>query len=223
MKIRKISYSINYIHIITFNQYYRKIIAPYFSYENLAYGIDNEITINEGARLVFKNEGVLINLKKENITFVYEGDISDVKRAHPILDYFFSIYEKIKSIDEFKKTVRHEIIIDAVEILDGADYEKYLKNNHFLKNPFGKLDEYGCSLEFVQDAQTIKMQAGNYTDKDIKKYDLTPYETEYNKDLFKGVGLMCRLVLKENIQSSSFSAFKNLLKDGETFISKYYE
>jgi hypothetical protein len=222
MKIRKINYTINYIHIITFNQYYRNIIAPYFSYENMSYAIDNENTIHESARLVFKNEGALIELKKENISFVYEGDVSEIKKAHPILEHFFSLYEKLKTINGYTKTIRHQIVISAVDIIKKSEYESIMAQNDFIKNPFGKLSDFGITFDFLKEELTFRFHSGSFSENDIQKYSLTPFRVEYNEDLMDNHGLMCQVTAQERISTSNFSRFKNLLKEGEIIISTYY-
>jgi hypothetical protein len=221
MKIRKIVYNIDYIHVLTFKEHYKAIIGPYFEYEPLEYGIDNEGTMNESIRLIFKNEGFILQFRKEGILMLFEGDISEVKRNNAVVDVFFDIYEKIKKIDGFCKTKRHRIVIDAVTIDEKTIVEPQLENNMYLKNPFGKLEEFGTILQFERDSKKCKLHFGNYLEKDIKQYNLTPLNTEYNKDLIGNVGFMCQTTVGEEITNSSFSKFKSLLKEGEDIIHLY--
>ena len=78
MKIRRLQYNIDYTHIITFKEEYKQAVLPYFGFENLRYGIDNENTINESIRLIFSTETIALFIRKEGITFLFEGDIIDL-------------------------------------------------------------------------------------------------------------------------------------------------
>lgn len=218
MTIRKITYNISYIHILTFREHYKSIIAPYFEYEPLRYGIDDENTRNESIRLIFENEGFIIHAKKEGLLFMYEGEISDVKKNNPIIDIFFEIFEKIKNIDGFAKTKRHELITDAVAIVEEEAIHNY---PNYLYNPFGKLKEYATIFEFEKEAKKIRFQFGNFSDSDIKKQNISPLNTDFNKELIGKIGLMCQVNIKEDITNSSFTKFKNVLKESETIIENY--
>ncbi|MCY7362977.1 MAG: hypothetical protein LH629_13075 [Ignavibacteria bacterium] len=221
MKVRKIVYKIDYIHILTFREFYKSIIAPYFIYEPLEYGIDNENTLNEGARLVFRNEGFIINLRKEGIILIFEGDISEVKKSNPIIDMYFEIYEKIKKIDGFAKTKRHSLSLDSVMFLQKEEIERLLVKNNYLVNPFGEITEFATVFNFEKKDKKYRLQFGNYSGKDIKQFDLSPLQTEYNKELNSKFGLMCNLNIVEEIGNPSFSKFKLLIKDGEDVVENY--
>lgn len=223
MVIRKITYSIGYVHVLTFKENYKSIITPYFDFEPLEYAIDNENTISESIRLIFRNEGFILLFRKEGITFIYEGNVNDIKKNNPIIDIFFEIYEKIKKIEGFSKTKRHEINIDAVGIVEKEKSELLLERNLYLTNPFGKLREFATIFEFERDLKKYRLQFGNFSEDDIKKYNLSPLNTEHNSDLKGNFGLMCQVTVKEDITSSSFNKFKQLLKDGEGVINLYLE
>jgi len=120
MKIRRIQYNIDYVHIITFREEYKLAIVPYFGFDNLKYGIDNENTINESVRLIFEADHLAIFIRKEGITFLFEGDINDLKNQNGVIKLFWDMYERVKTFRGYKKTSRHSIIVHAVEIKDDA-------------------------------------------------------------------------------------------------------
>jgi len=222
MKIRKIQYTIDFVHIITFKDEYKAALLPYFGLENVGYTIQNENSIHENIKLVFNNETMVIFMRKEIMTVIYEGEILDIKRSTGVLKIFFDILEKIKEFKGFYGIHRHSLVVNAVNIETKEKIEQVLNQNPYLvNNPFLKVNEFACIYEFEKDQYQCKFNFGNYNEKDILKYDLTPFNTEYNKDLIKGVGLMCNLELSEKVTSSSFSKFKTMLTDSEQIISTY--
>lgn len=222
MKIRRIQYNIDYVHILTFREEYKLAIIPYFGFDNLRYGIDNENTINESIRLIFASDFMAFFIRKDGLTFVYDGDHKDLKNQNGIIKPFFEIYDRIKAFHGFKKATRQSIIAHAVDLTDKDVVEKTLKKNpYFSINPFGNLTEFGCNYEFTKDDKQYKFQFGNFSDKDIKVHDLRSLGSEFNKDLLDGVGYMCRSEIFEKCINPSYSKFKSLLTDSEQIISSY--
>ncbi len=222
MKIRRIQYNIDYTHILTFREEYKNAVLPYFGFDNLRYGIDNENSVNESIRMIFVTETIALFIRKEGITFLFEGDVNDLKNQTGVIKFFWDIYEKIKAFKGFKKTHKHSLIIHAVKILEKPAIETILNDcPSFTINPFGVLDDFAANYEFRKNEKSYKFIFGNYSEKDIKRYDLTPFKTEANKELFGNVGLMCKLDVFEDCSTPSFSKFKSLLADAEGIISSY--
>ena len=220
MKVRKVVFNIDYLHLIAFPNYYKEIIAPYFSFDNLQYGIDNYNTIHESARLIFPNEGFALQFRKEGVTMMYEGDISEIKKTNPVVDIFFDIYEKIKKIPGYSKSVRHKIAIDCVDIID-KEFSLDEIAGKYLKNPYKELKEFGTVFEFPSNEKDYTLKFGNYTEKDIQKFDLSPLKVKFNSDLTGGKGIMCQVTILQLTTTSSFSKFKELLKEAEDVVNTY--
>jgi len=222
MKIRRVQYNIDYVHIISFREEYKQAVIPYFGFDNLRYGIDNENTINESIRLIFTTESIALYIRKEGISIIFEGDSNDLKNQNGVIKLLWDLYEKIIKFHGYRKTSRHSLICHAVEIKKQNDNDKFLKQNpYFVVNPFGKLNEFCCVYEFEKDNKKYKFEFGNFSEKDIKKHDLRPFETEFNEDLVGSVGLMCRTEIREETHTVSFSKFKKLLTETEKIISSY--
>lgn len=222
MKIRRLQYNIDYTHILTFKDEYRAAVLPYFGFDNLRYGIDNENSINESIRMIFMTETIALFIRKEGITFLFEGDVTDLKNQTGVIKFFWDIYEKIKLFKGYKKTNRHSLITHSVEIMKKEEVEEILKDCPCFKiNPFGALDDFAANYEFKKAEKIFKFIFGKYSEKDIKTYDLTPFKTEGNKELFENVGIMCKLDIFEDCKTPSFSKFKSLLSEAENIISSY--
>lgn len=222
MKIRRLQYNIDYTHILTFKEEYKQAVLPYFGFDNLRYGIDNENTSNESIRLIFTTETIALFIRKEGITFIFEGDTNDLKNQTGVIRFFWDIFEKIKSFKGYKKSNRHSLIAHAVEIMEKDKVNSILSNCPYFKlNPFGKLDEFAAIYDFKNNEKSYKFNFGNYSEKDLKTYDLTPFKTEFNNDLFDNLGLMCRLESFEDCKTPSFSKFKSLLAETEGIISSF--
>lgn len=212
MSIRRIQYQVDYLHIITFQEEYKKAIAPYFGFEGLEYGIDNENTINEGVRLIFKQENLALFFRKEAIVIIYEGNGDDLKNQNSIFKIFWELYEKVKGFYGYTKTIQHTLIVHAVDIRDSKEVVELLRGNKFLsQNPFGNLDEFMCVYHFTKDEILYKFNFGNYSERDIKIHDLSPFKAKFNEDLVNNVGIMGRLEITEPDRSPTFTKFKSLL------------
>ena len=222
MEIRRIQYNIDYVHIITFKDEYKKAVIPYFGFENLKYGIDNENTINESIRLIFASDYMALFIRNDGLTIIYDGSQKDLKNQNGVIKFFWEIYERIKTFNGYKKSTRHSIISHAVHLTEKDIVEKSLNNNEYLNiNPFGKLTDFGCVYEFEKEDKEYKFQFGNYSEKDLKKHDLRPLGSEFNKDLNDGLGFMCRIEIIEKCTNPSFSKFKALLSNTEQIISSF--
>lgn len=211
MKIRRTQYNIDYVHILTFREEYKKAVLPFFGFDNLRYGIDNENTLNESIRLIFTEEALAVLARKEGITMIFEGDIEQLKSPNSIISVFWKIYEKISNLQGFKKASRHSLIVHAVDLKEDEYVKNLLKENKYLAvNPFGKLSEFGCVYEFEKDDNEFKFEFGNYNNNDIKKHDLRPFNTEASEELVDRVGIMCRAEIREKCHSPNHTRFKAL-------------
>lgn len=222
MKIRKIQYNINFVHILKFQQEYKEVIFPYFALDNIRYAIDNENSIHETIRLVFENENVALILNKGTLQFVYEGDVAALKKSNTMTQIYFDIFEKVKKLSSYHKTVGHNMIVFCVDILSADISKKILeKPPYFTNNPYPNVNEFATIYEFTKDSYGCKLHFGNYSKKDLKIHDLMPFKTEYNSDLLDGVGTMARFEAKESIANSTFTKFKSLLSFCEESLSSF--
>jgi hypothetical protein len=224
MIIKRLQYNIDYVHVITFREEYKKAISPYFGFDNLRYGIDNENTIHESVRLIFQNEHIALFLRKEGFSIVFEGDTMELQEANGIMKPFWDLFEKIKRFEGYKKATRHTLIVNAVDIDEGVNIDEILRNNpYFTNNPFGELKEFACVYEFQEDDKYYKFEFGNFSERDIKTYDLRPFNSTYTEDLIGARGLMCRLEINEPSNEPNHRKFKSLLRKAEKTISTFIE
>lgn len=221
MNIRRIQYNIDYIHILTFKEEYKPAIIPYFGFDGIRYGIDNENTINETMRLIFANEHLALSIRKDGITMIYEGDQEDLKNQNGVVKFYWDIYEKIKTFQGFRKPLRHTIILNAVHLDKDLASESLKNNKYFTLNPFGELTEFAALYEYNKEDKEYKFQFGNFSEKDIKIHDLSPFKTSFNSDLSSELGIMCRLEILQKEANPTFSKFKSLLTEAERIISSY--
>ncbi len=183
MELRKFTYSIDYTHILQFKDIYKKIVAPFFTFQNLEYAIDNENTIDEGIRLIFKNEGFAIILKKDATILICERLDKDIFKHSSVTDIFFTMYENLKNSGHFLKTNRHRISCIFVELDKEPNAQRMLKP-HRMENPFNtSLREYSSIFEFTKDQKKYKIETGNFNSEDIQKHDMTPFKGSFNKSI----------------------------------------
>lgn len=222
MSIRRIQYQIDYVHILSFKDEYISAVTPFFLFEQLEYAVDNENTINETIRLIFKTDNLAIIIRKEAITFFYEGDSAEIKNLNGPLKIFWELFDKIKKFKDFTTATRHTLIVHAVTIQPKVEISKVLQDNPFFtKNPFGLLSEFACLYEFLKDENKYKFHFGNFTEKDIRVHDLRPFKTEFNNDLLKGVGIMGRLETVEIEKNPNHTKLKAFLQKSEKVFSEF--
>jgi hypothetical protein len=220
MKVRKTAYNVDYFHLLTFKDYYREVISPYFNHPNLQYGIDAENTVNESIRLIYKNESFTFQFRKDGATFIYEGDVADLKKSNPVLTIYFDILDKIRKIPGFTVIKRHKLTLTCVEVLEEGKVDELLLKNEYTFNPFGKLKDFGTILEWEEKTKKCRMEFGSFSESDIKKYDISPFKTKHNKELPGSKGLMCQFTINDELNSVSHSQLKSLIQESESFISK---
>lgn len=222
MPIRKCHYQVDYIHILTFKEEYKSAILPYFGFDNLEYAIDNENSIHENIRLIFKNENMGILFRKEAIVLIYEGDAADLGNANGPVKFFWDLLERVKKFTGFKKFTKHHLITYAVDIHPKEEIDKFLENPPFLvKNSFGKLSEVAGLYEFEKGGVQHKFQYGNFSARDIKTHDLVSFKSAFNADLYDSVGIMGRLEVTEPNGGPSFGKFKSLLTHSEKIFKNF--
>ena len=216
MSIKRFQYQIDYYHILSFKEEYKDAVAPYFAFDKVEYGIDNEGSINETIRLVFKAESIAIVLKKDGIVFIFEGESDTLKNQNGPVKLFWDLFERVKNFKNYHRAVRHVLLVHAVSFKTEDEIsEMLIKTPYFTCNPFGEMDEFACIYEFTKDDIEYKLQFGNYSSKDIKKHDLRPFQTEFTKDLIDKVGIMGRLEVIELEKSPTFGKFKSLISKAE--------
>ncbi|MBN2745258.1 MAG: hypothetical protein JXR34_00895 [Bacteroidales bacterium] len=223
MAIRRVQYSIDYVHILTFKEEYKKAVIPYFGFDALRYGIDNENTINESIRLVFEQEKFAIVFRKEGISFIYDGSAEDLKSQNGVMKIFWEMYDRTKSFEGYKRSSKHQLLCHDVNLVDRIEYEKLTKEApHFSVNPFGALDDFACIYEYKKGAKSYKFEFGNFKNEDIKIQELRFLNSEFNSDLDSdSFGTLCKTEIKEELSNPSFSKFKELLADSESLIKSF--
>jgi hypothetical protein len=220
MQPRKLTFVVGYIHILTFKDQIKKIIAPYFTYD-LEYGIDNEGTLQENVRLVFKKEGFILQFNKEMASLVYEGPIFNVRKNNVHVEMFLDILEKIRKMETFIKIQYQSMFIDFVGFEKPEIYNKLLESNSYIFNPFGKIKEFASIIEYEYEGKQYNLQFGNFNEGDIEKRKLSPLKTTFNQELVGKMGTMAQMQVKEDTPTVSFSKFKTLISDIENSLLKY--
>jgi hypothetical protein len=227
MKIRKIQYKIEYSHILTFSLHYKDIIAPFFKIPNLSYGFENQGTIDESINLIFKESKCAIQCNKGFVTVIYEGDPEDLKRSEsPQMLNFFDILAAISDMSAFGFYTRHSIQAQAVKMYEeGFELNEFqdAKNSKFIKFfPLSNLNEFALTFESGTVNDYRRIQFGNFSQRDIKNFDLTPFKTEHNSDLTSGnSGYMCDIVITEPLSAKSRTKFKELLTLVQTEVRRF--
>lgn len=230
MKIRRVQYDVEFSHILTFQEEYRSKIASVFTEHKLRYGLENTGTIDESIKLVFTDLTLIVHCSKGALRMVYEGDPRDfIRGGSPQWDVFMEIFNSIKQISGFGYLTRHSLQAIAVKVLEKEEVpcelnEGSLSSSKYIKfSPYQNYNEFGLIYENVnvQNEDFSKITFGNYSFSDIQKFDITPFESEYNEDLFTNVGYMADAIIKRPFSSFSKTSFKDILKEVEDLISKF--
>lgn len=220
MKVRKIQFDIDYTHILTFREEYKNAIIPYFGLDEVRYAIENENTIDEKIRLIFKNEAIAILFRKDGISYIYEGDSNETLDSVGVTKFFWDIFEKTKLFRGYLGVNRNHISIMAVETLEEDSYLKIADSpRQFSQNPFGKLEDWTSIYDFEKEpGKTYKIQFGNFCSKDISKHEISPFKTKYNEDLKTSNGLLAIVDIFERKKSANFSQYKKLFSEAISYL-----
>lgn len=228
MKIRRIQYQINFTHIITFAQEYKPIIAKLFAIDGMQYAIDRPGTIDETARLIFPNDNVLIQLSKESLILAYEGNVDQLNTSHPFVEVFYGLYEDVKGFIGYTRTANHTLRSYAVAILGSTDETDELEmvntnvDQLVCLNPFGGLNEFACTYNFDKPLGNCNVVVGNYNEKDIAKFDLSPFKAQENADLFgNNIGMMAETTIVGTESAPNRSKFLGLIKLNKELLAEF--
>jgi len=219
--IRRVQYNIDYAHILTFREEYKSVISRFFGHENVRYRIENENTINELVRLVFDDLYMGLSFRKDGLTMIYNGSSSDLKRSDVQMEYFWEIYERVKSLKGYTRTVMHTMKLHAVEIRSVEETQQVKKNSiKYLSINHDDLEDFLVNYIYKKSGIDFSIGIGNYSERDIDKQDLMPFKNKSNEDLNGNVGVMCVLEMKEKCSSPTFNKFKENIKIAEGAISE---
>ncbi len=223
MTIRKVIYSVEYNHILTFSSEYRKVIAPYFKYPNLSYGFDDLDTFNESIRLIFTKEHYAVHCRKDAIIFVYEGPIESlINSSSPPMDFLFDVINSISQIPGFGNFTHHQLQLFAVsESENVCEVSNSVEKSNFIKKvPFEKVDDFAIVFETKDDDKAAKFEIGNFKPQDVDRFKLSEFKSPFNEDLRDKTGYLYNLTIKERSDKASFSRYKTFL---DTTKKKLYE
>lgn len=210
MRIRKIQYNIAYSHILSFKDDYKKITAPYFGWNKVRYTVENLNTINESLKLVFTEYNTVMHFRKDGVTIMFEGSDDTFLSDSSLLKEYFMMYNKIRNLDCYSRTSKHDLLVHAV------DTEKKIESSDYLKiNPYKeKMIDFACVYHYSYKNYDINISFGDYKLSDIEKYDLSPFKSPENKDLFNPeVGMICELRLVTDESEPTFAKLKKLFYD----------
>lgn len=162
-----------------------------------------------------------MQFNKEMSTLVYEGPIETVRKSNPHMDIFFDILGKIAKIDTFNSIKYVNIGVDYVGLITKDQYDQLLVSNKYVYNPNEKFDEFAVIMEFHKENKTYRLEFGNFNEGDIEKRALSPLKTLFNKELLGQYGVMAQTRINEELNSASFSKFKELIADATNVLNRY--
>ena len=228
MKLRKVQYDLEFTHILTFQENYRSKIAPIFQEPNLRYGLENIGTLEESIKLIFKELGLVFQCNMGAVRVMFEGDPKDfVKGGSPQWDLFVQVVNCIKSIEGFGHITRHRMQVHAVDI-NNEEQEVFelkrdtISNSKYLKfAPYSKFNEFAIIYENGIEGDGSKVTFGNFSESDINKFNLSPFNTAYNKDLFSGIGYIADVIAHRPLSSFSKSSYKDILEEVNNVITQF--
>ena len=117
MKIRRTQYDLEYTHVLTFQEEYKKIVAPLFKEPNLRYGFENINTQEESIKLIFTDLHFIIHCSKSAIRMMYEGNPNDfVRGGSPQWDLFETILKSFKELGGFGNILRHKLQVHSIHL-----------------------------------------------------------------------------------------------------------
>jgi len=225
MNICKIQFETRYTHILDFHQKYKTIFTPYLNLDDLKFTIENTNTVQEYIVLKFEESFYHIQCRMDRMIFIYEGDMSVVRKSNSPIKLFFDILEKILAIDIGIKRKFSTLAIWAVEPID-QEVEVIRKKfesvflNKSISEIYSDSDDYAIVLERNLTPDKFKLTFGLYSPDDLGRYNLSPFKADRNDFLKSSYGLMAEITNSKTSSTSSFSKFKEMFEESEVFLSK---
>ena len=223
METIKIVYMIQYYHVLTFSNEYRKKMARFFSMPNLRYGIDEQGTLNETIRLIFNNEKVGFRINKETAMMTFSGSLDKFKAEKGMLDTFFDVFKAVSSIDGFQGVISHELHSYSV-LLDKeiVEFESIDKSQLIKPSISGKLEDFAIILDVLNDTMKVSANIGNYRPKDITTFDLLPFDP-VNEDMQTKTGYLIELKIKQSVTDLDRNNMRKLLSTTKSYLKEILE
>lgn len=218
MEIIKTTYEIRYPFILDFRDVYKKIINPFFIYPNAKYAIGNEGTRMEFIRMTFPNSNHLLFFHPDKITFVYDGEFSDLEKKGNVIKRVFDILEKLSQIATFTETTSEIVEIYSLNQIELSTKEIVSKfrdqfvSKNVIKDPL----DLAILEEGVYSGLKASLQYGPFLpDIELDRFDLFSIDPEKRLELKSKQGLLCKVSLVSSQKSSNYKSF---LKMGRTAV-----
>ncbi len=172
METLKVIYEIKYPRILSFREFYKPIINPYFLYPSAKYAIGNEGTHQEYIRLTFEESKYYLVFTPDTISFQYEGSIQDLLKDGSHITTVFEVFRKLKESTHLLK-----ISSELLEMFSFKDYSEDFVNTFVQKSKIDLFidepEDYAIIEEGSIDNYKCFLQYGPFkSSKDVKSYNL---------------------------------------------------
>lgn len=222
MKTCKVQFETRFTHILNFHQSYKVFLNPFLAHEGFTFTIENVQTLNESIRFQYESS-YHIDCRMDRIIFLYEGDPDLLNSSNGPIKLFFNIVEAYKKNELFGHFKLNIILGTSVEVIEQKRKElssnfkkKYFTNliNEILKEPV----DIGIIIEDGDEDYYTKVEFGLFQPSDFQKYQISPFNSDYNSKLKDANGLMSIIQINEKSRECNFEKFKSLFKEQQRLL-----
>ena len=165
---------------------------------------------NQTPLRIIERYNTVMHFRKDGITIMFEGSEAEFTGDGSLIKEFFTMYEHITKLECFNRATKHELVVYAVDTTIESEEHEYLAKNPIQQD----LIEYACVYHYKLNNYDIHFTIGNFIKNDVEKYDLSPFKTKNNEDLFDSTkGKMCEVKVIELEHDPSLNKLKKVIRD----------
>jgi len=207
---------VRFTFILDFSQSIKKILSPISQMaDNI--GIEKEGTLHERITMGFDNEGYIISSMSDKLIFRYQGlDIKKlVDKNSPVESYFFSILEKLCSLETFGKITNFLSLATLVDTNDDSVEKNFSAFRQTFLNQNSNLpvfNDVAITLDNKMVGNEKSIVFGPYTGRqDLLKRNIEIYPSI--RELSDQKGFMTEIKLFKISSKFSFSDYKEIINE----------
>lgn len=230
----KFQFEIRYTPILNFQSIYRELLAPYIKLSS-GFRINNKNQDSEYITIVFEEEGVHIDCRWDRLILLTQGDHQSIIDPDGLSKIYFEIFEKLKTNDSFGIINNYIAVASGVTTHKQSDIklEQVKKNfiEYYFQNSISKRLESknqpdpAIIFDFVDnDGNDNNLSIGPYDyDKDFKKRNLAPYNSEKFESLKSNYGYMVEYKITSTDSRVDLTTISSFFKKLDSFYDIYSE
>jgi len=217
-------FEIRYNHILNFSQIARKILSPYVKLAQ-SIKLENQNTINEQIILNFENDDYVIIVSWDRILIKGQESLDNyIIKNSPIEMPFFSILNKISSLEEFGSIQNILLAVNYIKEIEKTNLSKFMEKTiqETTSNVLDDLTDIAITLERNKKNEKVMLSFGPYSGPlELSNRPLVPVNLKtLSNTNFSGVMLEYKCF--KIVNKVTFNDFINMTKESNELFKKVW-